>query len=361
MKKLFKTAKQQFEERFREIEVVATDEYGSNVYYLCEGENHRCVILYDAKDNSTYEEIVYDGTLLDIYEHKDFLKNIANHWLEYNGDSIKKLFDWYANADKDNPPFSIGVIAECASNGSLTSFEDIYEEVPDSHIITAKEQWEEASKNAREIPSHTGCSCKFEENEEGLTFYIYHFDSYESYHFPSFDELRADGYFVSSYIEVVQKLHPEDLSLALKWLNDGEYNMSDLTLWDIKEALEGREDEHIFFTDKKLPPEQPIEKKKFTTEINELKEYMISYIVELYDKGLSLNSDYFLSNAYAINWASGSYYNCANIRCVYFRESDDNGLEFSYECKHDAKGDSSDSQLKDLSIETLDKIIESMY
>jgi hypothetical protein len=239
--------------------------------------------------------------------------------MQYSDEPIKRLFEWYSTADKDTPPFSIGVIAECASNGSVTSYSDLYEEVPDVRIITAKESWEEASKNAREIPSHKGCTCKFEETEEGLWFYIYDYNSYESYHFPSFDELRADGHFVSAYIEVVQKLHPEDLSLALEWLNDGKYNMTDLTLWDIKEALEGREYEHLFFTDLELPQEQTIEEMIALTpkQQEEVKKFEAA-LKSLKDSGVKIISYWDENEFFAVNG------NCnVKLDCSYYLSKKD--------------------------------------
>jgi hypothetical protein len=170
-------------------------------------------------------------------------------------------------------------------------------------VYTAQEQWEDASKNAREIPSHEGCTCKFEETEKGIVFYIYHYDSFESYHFPTFDELRKDGGFVSSYINIVNKLHPEDLPLAIKWLNGGDYNMSDVDLWDIKEALEDREDYgHIFYTDKELTQEQSIEEMiALTPEQQEALDAFVEAKTRLNESGVKLISYYDDSDFFAVN------------------------------------------------------------
>lgn len=353
MKKLVKTAKQQFEERLSELNVFNHQSLDLNETFYCglNSDNQFIMLLNDGDAN--YMESGFIDEYEAVVTSEKFLSAMIERFNEGKRE-IKPLFDWYASADHEiteSSPLDLRDLFNLGIEEAFYQFEDLYEEVPDVRIITAKEQWEEASKNAREIPSHKGCTCKFEENEEGLTFYIYHFDSYESYHFPSFDELRKDGNFVSAYIGIVQKLHPEDLAYAIQWLTDGKYNMADVTLWDIKEALEGYEDEHIFFSDKVLSQEQSIEKKVFLPEIHELRDRMVEHIAQLCEKGMTIDFDSLLDCSFLL-WDDMSYILPEDLSNFWLAK-DKYGVWKAYR-----SGDGScEYDLYDLSIYTLQHII----
>ena len=264
MKKLVKTAKQQFEERLSKLDVVSKDEYGSNMYYLCEDNCCRCIILYNAEDNSIYEEIGYDGTLLDIYNHEDFLENITNHWLEYNGGTIKRLFDWYASADKENPPFSIGVIAECASNGSVICYEDLYKEVPDVQIVSAREQFERRLEEVGLLQAwYDQCSVGRigivdKETKRVLVFVHEDYsDGYTEFVYPPFEELRKDSKFcVECLGELIDNCDDMFLKAVSLWIyKGGNCPLDPVDVYFSANHL--RLEETTDFEDKTISQEQP--------------------------------------------------------------------------------------------------------
>lgn len=310
MKKLVKTAKQQFEERLSELKVLWNDSYGSNKYYLCEEKDGRCIILYDALDNNLYEEVVFDCPLSDVYTNVEFLNSLVEHWMRYSDEPIKRLFDWYSTADKDYPPFSIGVIAECASNGSVTSYSDLYEEIPDVRIITAKEQWEEDSKDAKVAATlGNGSIYKVDVTEQAITFYVFKGDCYSKSVFPPFSELRKDNKFIIKYLELVRMSHDGDMDYALSWLAGGEYKMCELSLLDIYESAS--EIEGLEYEDKELPQEQTIEEMiALTPEQQEkVKEFEVA-LKALKDSGVEITCYTDENVFYAINGNANLDFDC---------------------------------------------------
>lgn len=319
MKKLV-TAKEQFENRLKSLNVFDTQTIDKGLHlYSGQDENNQFCILRN--EGGILSECRYGDEYEAIVTSENFLVTMVERFKEGKRE-IKPLFDWYASADHyidSSSPLDLQDIFNMGIEKEYIEFEDVYEDEYRC-VYTAQEQWEDASKNAREIPSHEGCTCKFEETEKGIAFYIYDYESFESYHFPTFDELRKDGDFVSSYIDIVNKLHPEDLPLAIKWLNGGDYNMSDVTLLDIKEALEDREDYgHIFYTDKELTQEQSIEEMiALTPEQQErVKEFEVA-LNTLKDSGVKIISYWDENEFFAVNG------NCnVELDCSYYLSKKD--------------------------------------
>lgn len=359
MKKLVKTAKQQFEERLSELENPFIEKISNTTYYSCNDNDGHYVVLSKYEDScDEYSEYINSKSLVDIFTDSDFLCSLVDYWNEYRHEPLKDLFEWYATADKDNTPFNVEVILQCCNSFSCTSFNDYYEEVPDVRIITAKEQWEEDSKDAKVAATPgNGSIYKVDVTEQAITFYVFKGDCYSKSVFPPFSELRKDNKFVIKYLELVRMSHDGDMDYALHWLAGGEYKMCELSLLDIYESA--TEIEGLEYEDKELPQEQTIAKKDFSTEITDLKERMVKHITELYNQGMALDSDSFLTNAYSITWSDGSYYACENLVSCKLTKSDEGVLCF-IEIQENDKDVTYDSPLSTLTINTLWSIIDAM-
>ena len=357
-KKLVKTAKQQFEERLRELTVIKEFQLTeSDIYYLCENEHREMSILRKIHDNEFYE-YKYDTSYRELVESEEFLKEMADRFNEAEL-LIKPLFEWYASADKDNEPFTLDDIWMCdlEIDDLSVTFEDLYEEVPDVRIITAKEQWEKDTEGLTTVRNRDGNVLLVNITVSGVKFYD-NYDGFACYSYPSLDEMRKDSFFVSRVVdELMRSANHNKIGDFMEWVREGgDFPLNPAVIY---------ESEYQGFTfmkyeDKEESTEKPTVKNEFKEERDALREKMLEHIVELCDQGMSIDSESFLENATSVTWASGTYYDCANIRSVYLRESVDKGFEFSYECKYDAQGDSSDSCLSELSIETLACIIKAM-
>jgi hypothetical protein len=312
MKKLVKTAKQQFEERLSELKVIDKENTGGSfTYYLCEDEEGRCIILERGEDTfPIYSEITMSGTILDVYTDEDFLASLVNYWIEVTQEPLKILFDWYASADKENPPFGIQTMAQLSSDASSATFSDLYEEVADVRIITAKEQWEEDSKDAKVAATlGNGSIYKVDVTEQAITFYVFKGDCYSKSVFPPFSELRKDNKFIIKYLELVRMSHDGDMDYALSWLAGGEYKMCELSLLDIYESA--AEIEGLEYEDKELPREQTIEEViALTPEQQEkVKEFEVA-LKALKDSGVKIISYWNENDFYAINGNTKLEFDC---------------------------------------------------
>jgi hypothetical protein len=358
MKKLVKTARQQFEERLNELKVIDKETTGGNfTYYLCEDDSSRCIILERGEDTfPIYSEITMPGTLLDVYTDEDFLASLVNYWIEDIQEPLKRLFDWYASADKENPPFGIQTMAQLSRNASSETFSDIYEEVPDVRIITAKEQWEEDSKSAKVLCSSTEKTLKVYVSSSQVVFYDSE-DIYSRSIFPSLEVMRNDALFVGRLTESMSEANMyDDIAIFLRWVRTGgDFPLPLSVIYHSEYSNYKFED----YEDKDLSQEQSITKKDFSTEITDLKERMIKHIEELHKQGMTLDSDSFLENAYSITWSDGSYYACENLISCKLTKSDNGVLCFS-EIQVNDKDVTYDSPLSMLTINTLWSIIDAM-
>lgn len=256
MKKLVKTAKQQFEERRKKLTYRYQYKLSeTEIYYAYEGVNAYFYILRE--HNGEYKEIAFGEQYEAFVFSEIFLGTMAEYFRDHNL-HIKPLFDWYASADHDCEPFTLMDIWMLDLNKAECVYEDIYEEVSDVRIITAKEQWEEDSKNAKIAATlGNGSIYKVNVTEQAITFYVFKGDCYTKSVFPPLSELRKDNKFIIKYLELVRMSHDGDMDYALSWLAGGEYKMCELSLLDIYESA--TEVDGLEYEDKELPQEQSIE------------------------------------------------------------------------------------------------------
>ena len=357
MKKLIKTAKQQFEERLSELEIVSRWEMcPTEIYYHCESPNGLFILLRD--QDGEYKELQYGMSYVDFVMTESFLSSVVERFNQGEV-PIRPLFDWYASADHDNEPFNYLDVYMSELEDSHFTFEDIYEEVPDVQIISAQEQWKKDSDGSTTISLlANGSVYKMKSSKESTDFYI-HQDGgkYTKNSTCSLEELRKNGEFMSNYLNIVMDMHPEDMEYAIKWLKTGVYEMCEVSLMDIYEAIPDRFFNIVEYEDKETAP---IGKMDFSTEITGLKERMIAHIKELYEQGMELDSDSFLRNAYSITWSDGSYYVCENLESCKLAKSDEGVLCFC-ETETNDKDVTYDSPLSTLTINTLWSIIDAMH
>lgn len=356
MKKLVKTAKQQFEERLSELQNPVIEKIRDTTYYSCDDQDGHFVVLSKYEGNyEAYCETIYSYPLMDIYTDADFLASLVEYWIEYRNEPLKVLFEWYATADKDNPPFGADDILQCYGKGSHISFGDEYEEIPDTNIITAKEQWEKESANAVLVQTlANGSIYKVENTSEYIDFYIYNNGQYFKERFAPLSELRTDKNFTIDYLNHVYSLHDGDIHLAFEWINGGEYKMSELSLLDICEVAKAKTITE--YEDVEVLQEQTIEKKDFSLEFQNLKSKMIEYIEELYGQGMNIDFDWMCNNVHTIGWEDGCYDYMDTMELFELDEITNVFLRF----KTDNSGDKYEVALANLSINALWSVICSM-
>lgn len=351
-KRLVKTAKQQFEERLSELMLIKEFQLTeSDVYFLCENKHHEMSILRKIHDNEFYE-YKYDKSYSKLVESEEFLKEMTTRFNEADI-PVKPLFEWYASADKDNEPFTLDDISMCnlEVEGHSVAFQDLYEEVSEIKIVTALEQWEKDSVNAK-VAQHTdGDTYKVEVTDKAIVFYTYRSGCYSKEIYPSFSELRKDGEFVTNYIPFVRDSHPDDMEAALEWLAGREYTMSEVSLLDIYDVA--RSKEVIDYEEKKV---SEVAKQDFKKELDALRKKMIDHIIQLCEQGMALNLEVFCQN-HSIGWEDGHYQRLEDITDFFLMKNPDTG-EWNYYMKEHKT--SYNGVLSILNTETLYYIIESI-
>lgn len=249
-KRLVKTAKQQLEERLRSLTVLTTDKELNNlILYLCENENKEMSILHESEEWG-YHEYKFKGSYQSMIESDEFLYAITCRFAELD-EPVKNIFDWYASADKDLTPFTVYDILQLNLylESETVTFGDIYEEVPDVRIITAKEQWEKESTGAETISTlSNGSVYKVVQTDASLTFFVHQNGEYFKEVYPPLEELRKDAHFAMAYLSHVRAMHDSDLCSALDWIQTGKYTMDGLTLLDIYEITNCKD--HVCYHDK---------------------------------------------------------------------------------------------------------------
>ena len=366
MKKLVKSAKQQFEERIDSLHRLHVKECGADLFFACIDANNGFYLMIEAgeEDSRKFSEIRFDQRLCDIYESEVFLYNMIHELIECRG-VVKPLFDWYASADKDNTPFDYYNLINCCDFERIT-FEDIYEDVPDAIVITAEQRWNEASKDARLIPSCSGCICKVEDNDEFLAFHINENNSYETMFFPSMKKLREDADFVRYYTNEVLQTHPEDIMYAIEWIGGGEYTMSDVTLWDIKiaylNAYEKPFDHHIYVDSEEAPESDESEQNKGVDTTDLFEEYRSLHnktferVVNAHKDGLNITLDDIVQLD-TLFYNDGSYVLICNLDSATICKNANNEYELELRDGRDTFG----GFLKDLTLDTLLSILSKMH
>lgn len=125
-KKLVKTAKQQFEERLRELNVISEwKRSDAEIYYRCEDKDGNFCLLY-VVDDSYYEDI-FGVKYEDLIKSEIFLATIVNMFIDARLE-VKPLFGWYASSCSGAEPFNLSDIATSElPKEECIFFEDIYE------------------------------------------------------------------------------------------------------------------------------------------------------------------------------------------------------------------------------------------
>lgn len=352
-KKLVKTAKQQFEERLKELTLMTSYQgLKDEKLYLCENDHKEMSILRDSEEWG-FIEYKYQGGYQSMIDSEEFLYNMVCRFNEI-GEPVKYIFDWYASADKDLTPFTVYDIWQCMEYLTQSAFEDLYEEAPDVRIVTAKEQWEKDSEGAEIIATQAnGSVYKIAVTDGSITFFVHQSKEYFREIYPSFDELRKDVNFVMAYLSHVRVTHDKDVDYALSWIQGGEYNMSKVSLLDIYEV--GECIDHLCYEDKEELAEKPIEKNEFKDEMNVLREKMVGHIIELCEQGLTVNVEVLCQN-YFLLWCDGGYSLTESIKDCWLAKDDKEEWRFYWTA---TDGDYND-RLSFFKIETLRNIIEAM-
>lgn len=220
-KKLVKTAKQQFEERLKELTLLTSYQgVKDENFYLCENGHKEMSILRDSKEHGFFE-YKYQGSYQSMVDSEEFLYNMVCRFNEI-GEPVKHIFDWYASADKDLTPFTVYDIWQCMEYLTQLAFEDIYEKVPDVRIITAKEQWEKDKKGLRAVRYNDGKVLLVDITVSAVKFYD-NYDGYACYSYPSLDEMRKDSFFVSRVVdELMRSANHNKIGDFMEWVREGD-------------------------------------------------------------------------------------------------------------------------------------------
>ena len=354
MKKLVKTAKQQFEERCNNL--VYRYQYElceSEIYYAYEDGKGYFYILRE--QDGEYKELQFGMQYEALTFSERFLSAMAERFTEHNI-PVKPLFDWYASADHDDEPFTLLDIYMCDLENAYSIFEDLYEEVPDVRIITAKEQWEEDSKESSIQDNEGDIPFKVTMNESSLRFYYYDYGYYCDI-YPPLDSLRKDELFIK---EVTDRLLEFEnyggvgklqhwvrfggaFPISLGWIFYSEYPRADV----------------IAYEDKELPQEQSIEKKDFSDRFSSLKSDIIANIWELCENGATVDIEA-LFESYSIVWIDGAVSYFEDVADFSLMKTLEGHWKYGIEYGHD-KGSIYDGRLELLTLESLIHILDSLH
>ena len=353
MKKLTKSAKQQFEERLTQLHVHHKFEMcPTEIYYQCVTGDGDFILLRE--QDGDYNELHYNQQ----YEHlllgERFLEAMTERFIG-NSVPIKPLFDWYASADHDDEPFNLLDIYMCDLEEGLSEFKDLYEEVAETKIITAREQWErDSAKAVTTQVTESGYTYRVVNTPNGLYFYVC---TPEGKFFrrssPPLDSLRKDAAFVVNYISHVNSTHPEDMEMALHWVAQGEYKMSEcslMDLYDIAYCVDNYE-----YTDIESSEAKDL---LLHEEMNQLRASLVVRIAEKLEQGLNVNLEVLCQNN-AIVWEDFTSVNCddLNVFRIYF---DSTANKYKYAYSDTSDGAEYSASLHCLSIETLYKVLTSI-
>lgn len=253
-KKLVKTAKQQFEERLKELTLMTSYQgVKDEKFYLCENGHKEMSILRDSKEWG-FIEYKYQGGYQSMVDSEEFLYNMVCRFNEI-GEPVKYIFDWYASADKDLTPFTVYDIWQCMEYLSQEVFEDLYEEVPDVRIVTAKEQWENDTEGLIAVRKNEGKVLFVNITVSAVNFYD-NYVGYECYSYPSLEEMRKDAFFVSRVVdELMRSANHNKIGDFMEWVREGgdfplnpaviyesEYQGFTFMKYEDKEESEGKAD-----------------------------------------------------------------------------------------------------------------------
>lgn len=354
MKKLVKTAKQQFEFDLNALKVVKTWKMcESEIYHHCENKAGHFILLRE--QGGEYSILLYNRKYIEVVLSEGFLFSVTERFI--NGKTeITQLYNWYSSADHEDEPFNLLDIYMSDCEAVRHAYEDEYEEVPDPKIVTAREQWENDTKGLVAVRSCGEVTLFVNITESAVTFYD-NYDGYACYFYPSLEEMRKDALFISHVTgEIMRGAHHNDIGTFMEWIREGGdvFPLNPAVIYD----SEYQGYTFKMYADKEA---QTIEKKDFSSEIEGLRERMVAHIQDLYKIGFSLNAEEFMENTATIAWIRGGCYDTANLRTCYLRDDEDAVCRFCFETLVAAEGDSEDYLLSNFSIETLSQIIASMH
>lgn len=231
MKKLVKTAKQQFEERLSKLTLIKKYAFtDTDLYYLCEDNSHEMSILREINDEEFYEQ-KYAMSYSELISSEEFLHEMTMRFIEHHDEPVKPLFDWYASADKDDEPFTLDDIWMCSLEDRDLSevIHDLYEEVPDVSVITAKEQFEqrliEFGLFDEWVRQGSVGRIGAQVANIGIIIFVHedYNDKYSECHYPNFSELRKDSRFKTECLDEFGCHEDDKFVIDLtRWLSDGE-------------------------------------------------------------------------------------------------------------------------------------------
>lgn len=316
MKKLVKTAKQQFEERLGELTLIKKySMIETDLYYLCENSANDMCILREIHGTEFYEQR-YNCSYLNLISGEEFLRAITFRFIDHYEIDVKPLFDWYASADKDNEPFTLDDIWMCNLEDEDLSvvYHDIYEEVPDVRIITADEQFESRLKDVGLIQDWTlqgslGRIGWIDNETKRIHIFVHEdkHDAYTEFVYPPFEELRKDSQFCLECLgDLADNCDDSFFKEVSLWIHfGGNCPLDPVDVYFSANHL--RLKETVDFEDKELHQEQVIDKKDFSSEITDLKERMIKHLSDLYNQGMKVDFDWMCVNMHTVGWGDGSF------------------------------------------------------
>lgn len=348
-KKLVKTAKQQFEERLKELTLLTSYQgVKDEKFYLCENGHKEMSILRDSEDLG-FIEYKYQGGYQSMIDSEEFLYNIVCRFNEI-GEPVKHIFDWYASADKDLTPFTVYDIWQCMEYLSQEVFEDLYEEVEEPKVLTAREKWDSASVVAKTLWSNDAETVKVEQTDSFVRFYRAD-DILSCYEYPSLEEMRKDETFAIRIMEVlVESCQTEHLGKFFNWVKFG--GSFPLPI----EIIFHSEYQGYKFTeyedDRKESSNQD-----FKDEMDALRKKMVEHIIQLCEQGMTVKVDS-LTKRIALGWEDNSFVYTEDIKDLFVKKAENGEWLFCYTSYSNGRSD--EYPFKYLSIETLQMFIEAM-
>lgn len=355
-KELVKTAKQQFEERLDQLGLMSDWESQSKCGQIGKVlENGNIVIFVHENNEDKFSEYFYPPFSELRKDDKFFRECLDDFTCHKDKEFVYNMVCWLVYGKSECPLYPLDVYypANHLLLNESHDFEDLYKEVEEPKVFTAREKWDAASVMAKELWSNDAETVKVEQTESFVKFYRAD-DILSCYEYPSLEEMRKDDTFPIRIMEVLlESCQTEHLGKFFNWVRCG--GSFPLPI----EIIFHSEYQGYKFTEYEDDCKES-SRHDFKKEIDALRKKMVEHVIQLCEQGMTLNVGSFLQNVYSITWVSGSYYACANIKDVYFRKNDEGKWEFSYESKSDAQGDSSDCFLDELTIETLQDIIASM-
>ena len=352
-KKLVKTAKQQFEERLRELGLLdvwksqgACGRIGTYVW-----DNDSIVIFVHEDDDDKYSEFFYPP-FEELREDETFCKECLKEFACNSDDRfVASLVRWIVdNGERPLDPEDVYHPANHLLLKESHDFEDFYEEVEEPKVLTAREKWDAASVVAKTLWSNDAETVKVEQTESFVRFYRAD-DILSCYEYPSLEEMRKDEKFSIRIMEVlVESCQTEHLGKFFNWVKCG--GAFPLPI----EIIFHSEYQGYKFTeyedDRKESPKQD-----YKNEMDALRKKMVGHIIQLCEQGMTVNVDS-LTKRIALGWEDNSFVYTEDIKDLFVKKAENGEWLFCYTSY--SSGRSDEYPFKYLSIETLQMFIEAM-